>query len=480
MNILLENFALNANMITMLNKFRTHHKKILWVLAVIIIPAFVLWGGLAYMKEKNQNVIAKVGGRSITIEDMRYYVTMAQLSLALLDIPEKEKKITKQDVIQTAIDDILLLWKANKDKVKVSDDEVIASIKQIKFFSKDGKFEVEYYRRLLRQMRIEPQVFEEYIRNFLKIDKLYKKYIRVNPSESDARKLYKKDTQKAKISYIFIPYDKLKEGIQIPENELEKFYQKNKSLFKEEAKIKIKYAIITNEEKEKLALVRNNLNNLKTIDDLKDKFSVDVKETAFIGKKDPIEGLGWQPAINDIAFSLKLKKISPMLETSIGYIFLQKEEEKAAFTPEFTEIKTKVEDAIKDSLAKEKAKALAEKLTSRIKNEDIKNLRKLAEQENCDFKDTDEFKYYDYIEGLGLNEKVSKIVFSLTKEQIYPYPLLLRKGAYIIQLKDIDSINEKDFIAKKDEYLARIRQSMELMQKIKLLSQIKKESNARF
>ncbi|MFA5337566.1 MAG: peptidylprolyl isomerase [Candidatus Omnitrophota bacterium] len=467
-------------MITMLNKFRTHHKKILWVLAVIIIPAFVLWGGLAYMKEKNQNVIAKVGGRSITIEDMRYYVTMAQLSLALLDIPEKEKKITKQDVIQTAIDDILLLWKANKDKVKVSDNEVIASIKQIKFFSKDGKFEVEYYRRLLRQMRIEPQVFEEYIRNFLKIDKLYKKYIRVNPSESDARKLYKKDTQKAKISYIFIPYDKLKEGIQIPENELEKFYQKNKSLFKEEAKIKIKYAIITNEEKEKLALVRNNLNNLKTIDDLKDKFSVDVKETAFIGKKDPIEGLGWQPAINDIAFSLKLKKISPMLETSIGYIFLQKEEEKAAFTPEFTEIKTKVEDAIKDSLAKEKAKALAEKLTSRIKNEDIKNLRKLAEQENCDFKDTDEFKYYDYIEGLGLNEKVSKIVFSLTKEQIYPYPLLLRKGAYIIQLKDIDSINEKDFIAKKDEYLARIRQSMELMQKIKLLSQIKKESNARF
>ncbi|MCK9573686.1 MAG: peptidylprolyl isomerase [Candidatus Omnitrophica bacterium] len=464
----------------MLNKFRTHHKKILWFLAIIIIPAFVLWGGLASMKEKNRNIVAKVGGHSITIEDMRYYVTMAQLSFALLDIPEKEKKITKQDVIQTAIDDILLLWKANKDKIKVSDNEVIASIKQIKFFSKDGKFEVEYYKRLLRQMRIEPQTFEKYIRNFLKIDKLYKKYIRVNPSESDAKKLYKKDTQKAKISYIFIPYDKLKEGMQIPENELEKFYQKNKSAFKEEAKIKIKYAIITNEDKEKLALVRNNLNNLKTIDDLKSNFSIDVKETAFIGRKDPIEGLGWQPAINNLAFSLKLKKISPMLETNIGYIFLQKEEEKAAFTPEFTGIKTKVEDTIKDSLAKEKAKALAEKLTSRIKNENIKNIRKLAEQENCDFKDTDWFKYYDYIEGLGLNEKVSKIVFSLKNEQIYPYPLLLGKGAYIIQLKNIDSINEKDFITKKDEYLARIRQNMELMQKIKLLSQIKKESNARF
>jgi len=327
---------------------------------------------------------------------------------------------------------------------------------------------------------MEPQVFEEYIRNFLKIEKLHKKYIKINPSESDVRKLYKKDTQKAKISYIIIPYDKLKEGIKIPENELEKFYQKNKSLFKEEPKIKMKYAIIASDDKEKLALIRNDLNSLKVIDDLKNKFSVDVKETAFIGKKDPIEGLGWQPAINNIAFSLKLKKISPMLETSIGYIFLQKEEEKAAFTPEFLDIKAKVEETIKVSLAKEKAKVLADKLASKIKNENIQNIRKLAEQENYDFRDTGEFKYYDYIEGLGLNENVSKIVFSLKKEQIYPYPIFLSKGTYIIQLKDISSIDEKDFSAKKDEYLARLKQSLELMQKIKFLMQIKKESNARF
>jgi len=464
----------------MLNKFRAHHKKILWFLAFVIIPAFVLWGGIAFLKEKNQNVVATVGGRSITINDMRYYITMAQLSFALVGTPEKEKNITKQDIVQTAFDYILLLWKANKDRIKVGDDEVIASIKKFNFFLADGKFEPEHYKRTLRQMRMEPQVFEEYIRNYLKIEKLYKKYVHVNPSESDVKKLYRKDTQKARISYIFIPYDRLKEGIKIPENELEKFYQKNKSLFKEEPKIKIKYAIIPSSEKEKLALIRNNLNNLKTIDDLKLKFSVDVKETAFIGKKDPIEGLGWQPAINSIAFSLKLKKISPMLETSIGYIFLQKEEEKAAFTPEFAGIKTKVEETIKDSMAREKAKAIADKLTERIKNEKIQNLKKLADQESYDFRDTGEFKYYDYIEGLGLNENVSKIIFSLKKDQIYPYPIFLSKGAYVIQLKDISSIDEKDFAAKKEEYLARLKQSLDLMQKMKLLSQIRKESNARF
>jgi hypothetical protein len=329
-------------------------------------------------------------------------------------------------------------------------------------------------------LRIESRAFEEYIRNFLKIDKLYGKYIKVNPSESDAKRLFKKDTQKAKISYIFIPYDKLKENIKIPDKELENFYQKNKSLFREEPKIKMKYAIILNDDKEKMDAIRNNLNNIKSIDDLKNKFSVDVKETGFIGKKDPIEGLGWQPAINSIAFSLKPKKISPLLETSIGYIFLQKEEERNAYTPELTEIKSKVEETIKNSLASEKAKVVADNIMAKIKNEDIKNIKKIAEQEKYDFKDTGEFKYYDYIEGLGLNEDVSKIVFSLKQDQIYPYPVMLTKGAYIIQLKEISAVNEKDFAEKKDEYLKRLKRTMELMERIKLIERIKKESKASF
>jgi hypothetical protein len=45
----------------MLNKFRTHQKKILWGLAIIIIPAFVLWGSL---KDNSQESIIKIAGRN--------------------------------------------------------------------------------------------------------------------------------------------------------------------------------------------------------------------------------------------------------------------------------------------------------------------------------------------------------------------------------------------------------------------------------
>lgn len=464
----------------MLNVFRTHHKKILWILAIIIIPAFVSWGGISYLKEKRQNIVAKIGGKSLTIDEFRYYITMAQLYFTFLDIPDKEKSISNQDIIQTGLNFALLLWKANKDKIKVSDSEVIESIKDKKIFYNDGKFDINRYKYFLKHRRMEPSTFENYERNFLKIDKLYKKYININPTESEVKRMYRKDTQKAKISYIFIPYDKLKSEVEISKQELERFYAKNKQLLEEEPKVKIKYAIIPEEDAGKINAIKNELKNLKNIDELKTKFSIEIRETGFIGKKDPIEGIGWQPVINKISFSLKKNKISPPLETNIGYIFLQKEDEKKAFIPELTDIKDKVENMIKEKIAKQKAKEIASEILVSIKTEGITNIKKIAEQKGWDFKETPDFKYYDYIEGLGLNETVSKIVFSLKEEQIYPYPIMLAKGAYILQLKNITPFDKNDFTAKKEEYLLRLKTNLEVMQKIKFLAQIKKEAKATF
>jgi hypothetical protein len=451
----------------------------MWGLAIIIIPAFALWGGLSFLQEKKENVVGKIGNHTVTQEEFKYYVNMAQLYFAFLDIPDKEKRINKQDVIQTSLDYLLLLWKANKEKIQINDTEVIETIKKIKNFSKDGQFDKEYYVRFLKYMRMEPRIFEEYIRNFLKIDKLYLKYIKINPSRDQAKKLYRKDTQTAKIGYILIPYDKFKEQVKITQDEVKNFYEKNKSSFRQEPKIKLKYVLIKNNQEVMDKIVKD-LDNIKTIDELKDKYSLEIKETGFIGKKDPIEGLGWQPSINQIAFSLKKKKISAPLDTSIGFLFLQKEDEKPSLIPEFAQIKQEVEDKMKIDLTKEQVEKLAASATEKIKSAVPASLKKIADQEHLDYKETGNFKYYDYIEGVGLNENISKIIFSLKKGAIYPYPLFLSKGAYLIELKDISSLDEKDFTAKQDEYTEKLKRYLELNEKMKFLSDIKKEAKAKF
>jgi len=450
----------------------------MWVLAIIIVPAFALWGGMSFLQEKKQNTVAKIGNHVVTQEEFKYYVNMAQLYFAFLDMPDKEKRINKQDVMQTSLDYLLLLWKANKENIRVNDTEIIETIKKIKNFSKDGQFNKKYYLNFLKYTRMEPRAFEEYIRNFLKIDKLYQKYVKIAPSESEAKKLYKKDTQTAKIEYILIPYDKFKEQIKITQDEIKNYYEKNKPSFRQEPKIKLKYAIVKDNQEVMEKIVKN-INSIKTIDELKEKFSVEIKETGFIGIKDPIEGLGWQPAINKIAFALKKKKISAPLDTSIGYIFLQKEDEKPSLIPELADIKQEVEDKMKIELTKEQVVRLAKDTMQKVKNT-ANNLKKIADQEHLDYKETASFKYYDYIEGVGLNEAISKIVFSLKKGETYPYPLFLQKGAYIIELKEISLFDEKDFTAKKEEYAQKLKSYLEVKGKMQLISDIKKESKAKF
>ena len=93
-----------------------------------------------------------------------------------------------------------------------------------------------------------------------------------------------------------------------------------------------------------------------------------------------------------------------------------------------------------------------------------------------DFKETGYFKYYDYIEGLGLSEKVSKIVFSLKKDEVYTYPILAMKGAYIIELKEITPLDEPDFSQKRETYRQALLQQKTYLENMKFLAAIAKEA----
>jgi hypothetical protein len=467
----------------MLKVFRAHHKKVFITLAIVIIPAFALWGGISFLRERREQAIAKVGNHLVNATEFRYYLIMAELNAAFLSaLSDKKVRIPETDKTKTAYECLLLLWKANKEKISVSDAEVLERIKLMFFGNKPLNKNI--YERLLRTflsehgLRMEVRTLEECIRNFLAIEKLVNKDIKIEISERDIRNFYQKDNQKAKISYISIPYEKFNPQVKIEEKELQDFFFKNKTAFREPPRIKLKYAIVTKESG--LAdRLKENFSKIKDIEELKNKFSIEVKETGFIAKNDPIEGLGWQPTLNQVAFSLKKEKLSPPLESNIGIIFLEKVEEKPSFIPELKEIKNEVETKIKEIRTKELAQTQALDILSKIKRQEAKNLKKTAEQQKLEYKETGEFKYYDYIEGLGLNEQISKIVFSLTKDEIYPYPILLSKGAFIIQLKDKTLIDEKEFQEKKQAYFEKFRKLRELQEQAKFLLKVSKETHAK-
>jgi parvulin-like peptidyl-prolyl isomerase len=459
----------------MLYKFRTHHiKRILWILVIVVIPTFILWGGISYLNTRQRRIVGEIDNKGISWSKFHYYLRMADLYFYLFSPQQERASYDGKKRFLSAWYFLLLLWKADKENIKVKDTEVVNKIKEYLF--KDREFNKEAYLNFLRRgARIPARVFEEYVRNFLKIDKLFQKYIKIDVSDEEIKEAYKKDTQKAKINYLFIPYNKFENKINITDEEIKDFYLKNKSLFKEEPKVKIKYIALEDSNPKKTEILKT-LSSIKNIEELKERFSLEIKETGFIGLKDPIEGLGWYPQVNKISFSLKEKEISSPLKIKGKVIIIQKEKERSSFVPPLSKIKEKVKEKLKEEKLKEEVRKKGEEIIQIITKENIKDLRKIAKKEDLEFKETNYFKYYDYIEGLGLDEKISKIVFSLKKGEIYLSPLLLTKGGYIIQLKEITPFNEEDFKKQKDTYKERIYRSKMLLQKVKFISELEKEA----
>jgi hypothetical protein len=438
------------------------------MLVIVVIPAFILWGGISFLKAKKERIVGKIGKKNIYLDEFNYYIRMAKLHFVLLG----EENLSYQDYIAKAWQLFLLLWKAKKEKIKVSDKEVIEMIKNI--FSKEGEFKKGRYFYVLKyRLKMPPRVFEEYIRDFLKIDKLLQKNVKVEIKDEELKEFYKRNTQKAKIIYLYIPYDKFKKEIELKEEEIKEFYSKSKPLFKEEPKVKIKYIIIEKNKEE----VLKSIASLKNLEELKDKFSLEIKETDFFALNEPIEGIGWYPQINEVSFSLKKGQISSPIEWKEDrVIILQKIDERPSFVPPLEEIKEKVVEKLIEEKSKEKVKQECEKILEVIKKEKIKNLKEVAKKEEIEIGETDYFKYYDYIEGVGFSEELSKVIFSLKKGEIYPSFFLLEKGGYIIQLQDITPFNEEEFEKQKENYLKKLKERKRLLETLKFISQIEKES----
>ena len=473
----LEFLIFKGNICSMLGTIRDKHmKKILWGMIAVIVPAFVLWGGASALKDRKKGVIGYIDGKKITELTYNEHLKMARTILLLTS--NNESKIERKDVESSAIDFMTLLWKADKEKIEVDDKEVILYVKKI--FFPEGKFDKTMYEINLKSLSqrfnlgISVRDFEEYIRNFLKINKLFSLNTNSEVTEEELKKMYFLNTQKAKISYLGIPYKNFEKKDDISLEEITEFYEKNNDLFKVEPKININYILVEKNNNLKDEIIKK-ADTTNSLQELSEEFSLPITETGLVGLNEPIKDIGWQPEINKMAFALEKNKIGPIISSDKGTLFIEKKESKDAYIPDLKEIESEVKEKMIKESAKISAKEHVDELLKNLLN-GTTNFTDIAKQEEIEIKEPPEFKYYDYIDGIGLDEKISEIVFSLEKNQFYPETLLLHNGAYIIRLNDKTAFDEKDYQEKSKVYSAYIKQNKEISERMKFMSEIRIES----
>ncbi|MEK6732374.1 MAG: SurA N-terminal domain-containing protein [Candidatus Omnitrophota bacterium] len=492
----------------MLLKFlrkRKNMKRIMWGLAIIIIPAFVVWGAGTSAKNKGNrpDYAGKLFGKKISHED---YYNMWNVARDYA-VKSFGNNVPDEFVDQMAWSRIMLLEEAKRQNLAVTDQELIEKIVSFPVFQKRGAFDKKFYKSMLGDTA---KQFEEKFRDDLLISKLKDRITSsISVSDEEAKSEYKKKFEKIKSSYALIPFADSEKEVEMADPVLENFYNENKASFKKSEQINIKYLeiqysmfdrdvaikdeqikrffeehlnefkkpdseanpvlddAIKNSIRERLSFqnkvsmseelgykVMDQVNQKKNLEEPGKANSIQVNETGFFSMEEEVPGIGWSYEFAKAGFELEKNRINNMLiKTDKGLYIIQLKDKKAPYVPDYSEVK----DAVKKTYIKEESIKLSQKKSADIFldiSNVIKNNVKFEEavkKYGLQVKQTDLISRDGYIPEIGPAKEFVDRAFSAKTGQISE-PFKSLQGWVMLEPLESKDIDEVKFIEEKDKF----------------------------
>ncbi|MDD5466020.1 MAG: SurA N-terminal domain-containing protein [Candidatus Omnitrophica bacterium] len=318
--------------------------KKVWIgLAIIIIPAFALWGfGGAFRSKEETAAVGRIFGHNVSNLEFKESLSAVRTSATMQfgdKLPEIEKYLNLE---AQAWQRLILLHEAKRRKINISDKEVINTIQSAAYFQDKNGFNNKAYVQTLRYVfRLQPRIFEEQMRQSLTLAKLYEQVTKdVRLSDEQIRQKYTQANQELNIHYIASLFSDFAAKIKPTDEEIASFFGKNKAMFKEppvkdkparipdltEIKDKVKNALIK-EKTKKMAedKIKECAEILKNEEFVRAAKSSGLKtgQTAFFKSSGQVENLGAAEIFWNTAKKLKDKELSSILSNEKGYYIIK-------------------------------------------------------------------------------------------------------------------------------------------------------------
>jgi parvulin-like peptidyl-prolyl isomerase len=157
-------------------KVMRKHAKYFYFLFFIVILSFIFWGIGGVDNKGQSEVLAEVGEYKITSQE--FWSLYKRNSRFYRDIyKDKFEEMMKQmnlkeTILDSMVDEQVLLISARKMGIQVSDKELNDAITQEPMFQTNGVFDKKTYINRLRLSRLTPEAYESLKRQELTIKKL--------------------------------------------------------------------------------------------------------------------------------------------------------------------------------------------------------------------------------------------------------------------------------------------------------------------
>lgn len=220
-------------MIEWMQRHRKYLVVTIWISTIAFVGAgFVGWGAYSFSKDRASSV-AKVGKRNISIREFQltysnvynYYRNLFNGSLTQ---EQADKMGFKEKVMQQLIQKELLLNYADDLGLKALDNDIKSELVRDDSFKKDGVFDIELYRQILKSRGLTPKEYEASLKKEILLNKV-QKLLSITPNQ-DTINLFASSTlmeDKVKLKTISVQ----PKEIEVNDKLLEEFWKPIKDKF---------------------------------------------------------------------------------------------------------------------------------------------------------------------------------------------------------------------------------------------------------
>jgi len=491
----------------LLSLMRKHAKSyLIKVLIAIIAIVFVFYFGYSFRSEKGAKV-AIVNGELISgVEYRKAYHDMVEALQRQYGSLWSENLIEvfdlKNRALQQLIDEKLLSHEAQRIGLGVTEDEIQAEIMSYPAFQFQGRFDERRYRAVLNQNRMDPEDFENTVRQVLLKDKISQFLTAFLPAtDQELREYYSFQNREAKIQFVTFSPETYTDAVAFEPSQVETYFKEHREDYRIPDQIRARYVEIDPEEfldqtevstEEIRAYYEDNLDRYRMKKEVKarhilfkveedatdeevkavEKKAREVLEKARKGEdfeelaRTYSEGptrekggdLGFFSAgqmvapFEEAAFQMKPGEISDLVRTQFGFHIIKVEEVHEARTKPLEEVRDEIEEILRNLAAADRAHEKALTLMDQMPY-DV-NLESYAQEHGVTCHQTEYFSREEDIPMIVGNDKLREVIFSLEpgavsdvlefKNRFYLFQVADKKPSHLPDLEDVIEQVQKD------------------------------------
>jgi peptidyl-prolyl cis-trans isomerase D len=358
---------------------------------------------------------ARVNGKEIPLQEYvrAYHEQLSWFRMQGQQIPEslvRQLGLPRQ-ALDRLVNTELLAQAAEKEGIVPADSEIRELLRKNPDFQKDGKFDLERYKQVVRDYyRRSDSEYESDLRRQLAAQKLLDLVAATAVvSDEEVKAKFLRDADKANATLVrFLPATF---ASKVPKakpqdidayrkdhsKEISDYYQANRFLFQQPERVRARHILLKLDKdappeakqkaREKLEQIRKEIGGGKSFAQAAKEYSEDPGSKETGGDLGFNERANWVPEFANVAFALKPGELSQPVETQFGLHLIQAEEKKPAENKALKDVEEEIARRLyNQQQAKQLAEAAADKAL-RAAEKSGKALKQLYPAESKDAKE---------------------------------------------------------------------------------------------